>query len=120
MFRNNIIQLQIIVKKTGKLNLDDLIFKISNITGIDVKTHPTRITIGVDQFFIWKNISANLNHNSLLKISRDLKSMIKDSHIQEIQTSWWKRNSERVFVFMGGTSVIGLVISMLSWIFPIS
>jgi len=109
-------KLQVIVKEgVSSRTLDDIVYTISQITGIDIKEKPLLLSVGTDKFYIWQNVLLDVDSTTIVELKRKLSQTLNGS-IEEMPTTWWGRNGVKAFVFMGLASVAGLIIGILSWV----
>lgn len=109
-------KLQIIVKEgISGYTYDEIIMEISQASGVDIKENARSFAIESDRFYIWQNVLLDEKNTNIVGLKRKLKTTL-DASIEEMPTTWWGRNSEKAFIFMGSTSVIGLIVGLFSWI----
>ena len=108
-------KLQIIVKKGLKQNIDDVVFEISSLSGVDLKEKPEMFHFDDDYFWMWKNVLWDINAVSIQDIKIKLKRTLSIS-ITDEDSSWWERNGKLAVTGMGLASVCGLIVGLLSWI----
>ena len=108
-------KLQIIVKKKPNQSIDDIVFEISQISGVDLKEKPEWFVLSVDEFWIWKNVLWDVDSVDIVTFKSTLMQIL-DISITEMPTTWWGRNGEKAFVTMGLTSIAGFIVGMLSWV----
>lgn len=108
-------KLQIIVKKKSNQTIEDIIFEISSISGIDLKEKANWFDLDEDSFWMWQNVIWDLDRIRISKLKLKLMETL-DVSITDMPSTWWNRNSDKAFLFMGLTSVVGLIIGTLSWL----